>query len=123
MTSVLFAIFVEAIDLSFLETSADTYATLLGPKRLSTLRLNVAQTMNALGLLTGILLGKYLVFQDSNLHTEMEKLRASDPEAARAFGTEQLGHTLQPYMVVMAIMLLFIVLFAVVEFPKCRPQT
>ena len=65
MTSVLFAIFVEAIDLSFLETSADTYATLLGPKRLSTLRLNVAQTMNALGLLTGILLGKYLVFQDS----------------------------------------------------------
>lgn len=119
----LFAIFVEAIGLSFLETSADTYATLLGPKRLSTLRLNVAQTMNALGLLTGILLGKYLVFQDSNLHTEMEKLRASDPEAAKAFGAEQLGHTLQPYMVVMAIMLLFIVLFAVVKFPKCRPQT
>lgn len=119
----LFAIFVEAIGLSFLETSADTYATLLGPKRLSTLRLNVAQTMNALGLLTGILLGKYLVFQDSNLHTEMEKLRATDPQAAIDLASEQLGRTLQPYMVVMAIMLLFIVLFAVVRFPKCRPQT
>ena len=119
----LFAIFVEAIGLSFLETSADTYATLLGPKRLSTLRLNVAQTMNALGLLTGILLGKYLVFQDSNLHTEMQRLRATDPQAAIDFGSEQLSRTLQPYMVVMAIMLLFIVLFAVVKFPKCRPQT
>lgn len=119
----LFAIFVEAIGLSFLETSADTYATLLGPKRLSTLRLNVAQTMNALGLLTGILLGKYLVFQDSNLHTEMEKLRATDPQKALEYGSEQLGRTLQPYMVVMAIMLLFIVLFAIVKFPKCRPQT
>ncbi len=53
----LFAIFVEAIGLSFLETSADTYATLMGPKRLGTVRLNIAQTMNALGLITGILLG------------------------------------------------------------------
>ena len=119
----LFAIFVEAIGLSFLETSTDTYTTLMGPKRLSTLRLNVAQTMNALGLLTGILLGKYLVFQDSNLHAEMTKLRAQDPEAAKAFGAEQLGRTLQPYMFVMMVMILFIVLFAIVKFPKCRPQT
>lgn len=119
----LFAIFVEAIGLSFLETSADTYATLLGPKRLSTLRLNVAQTMNALGLLTGVLLGKYFVFQDSNLHTEMEKLRKTDPQAAIDLASEQLGRTLQPYIVVMIVMLVFIVLFAIVKFPKCRPQT
>lgn len=119
----LFAIFVEAIGLSFLETSADTYATLLGPKRLSTLRLNVAQTMNALGLLSGVLLGKYFVFQDSNLHTEMEKLRKTNPQAAIDLASEQLGRTLQPYIVVMIVMLVFIVLFAIVKFPKCRPQT
>ncbi|PJM75478.1 L-fucose:H+ symporter permease [Bifidobacterium simiarum] len=116
----LFAIFVEAIGLSFLETSADTYATLMGPKRLGTVRLNVAQTMNALGLITGILLGKYLVFQDSNLHAEMAKMA---PDAAKAYGAEQLSRTLEPYKYLLIVLAILIVLFALTKFPKCRPAT
>ena len=116
----LFAIFVEAIGLSFLETSADTYVTLMGPKRLGTVRLNIAQTMNALGLITGILLGKYLVFQDSNLHAQMAKM---SPAAAKAFGAEQLGRTLEPYKYLLIALAALIVLFAVTKFPKCRPAT
>ncbi|WP_137654766.1 L-fucose:H+ symporter permease [Bifidobacterium moukalabense] len=116
----LFAIFVEAIGLSFLETSADTYATLMGPKRLGTVRLNIAQTMNALGLITGILLGKYLVFQDSNLHATMAKMA---PAEAKAYGAEQLARTLEPYKYLLIALAVLIVLFAITKFPKCRPTT
>lgn len=104
--------------LSFLETSADTYATLMGPKRLGTVRLNIAQTMNALGLITGILLGKYLVFQDSNLHAAMAKMV---PDEAKAYGAEQLARTLEPYKYLLIVLAVLIVLFALTKFPKCRP--
>lgn len=116
----LFAIFIEAIGLSFLETSGDTYATLLGPKRLGTLRLNISQTMNALGLIVGILLGKYLVFQDTNLKTEMTGLSKA---ASQAYGTAQLSRTLSPYKYVLIALGVLIILFAVTKFPTGRPKT
>ncbi len=116
----LFAIFVEAIGLSFLETSAETFTTLMGPSRLSTVRLNVSQTMNAVGLLIGIVLGKYLVFQDENLKTQMAKMT---PAAARAYGTAQLARTLVPYKYVLIILVVLILAFAVTQFPSGRAKT
>lgn len=116
----LFAIFVEAIGLSFLETSGDTYATLLGPKRLGTVRLNIAQVMNAVGLIVGILLGKYLIFQNANLKTEMAKMA---PAAAHAYGVAQLARTLSPYKYVLIVLVVLILAFAVTKFPSGRPKT
>ncbi|RBP97328.1 L-fucose:H+ symporter permease [Bifidobacterium aemilianum] len=116
----LVAIFIEAIGLSFLETSSDTYATLLGPKRLGTLRINIAQTMNALGGIVGIFLGKYLVFQETNLKAEMEKLTG---EAATRYGQEQLARTLGPYKYLLIILLVLIVVFIFTKFPSGRPKT
>lgn len=58
----LVALFALAIGLSFLETSCNTYSTMLGPRRLSTLRLNISQTFYPLGSILGIVLGKYLIF-------------------------------------------------------------
>lgn len=116
----LLAIFIEAIGLSFLETSADTYSTLLGPRESATVRINISQTMNAVGDIIGILLGKYLVFTDGNIKTEMAKM---GKEAAKAFGQQQLGRTLAPYKVVLVVLVIVIILFAVTKFPSGRPQT
>ncbi|MDN6768943.1 MAG: L-fucose:H+ symporter permease [Bifidobacterium mongoliense] len=116
----LFAIFVEAIGLSFLETSSETFTTLMGPKRLATVRLNISQTMNAGGLIVGILLGKYFVFQNSNLKTEMEKM---SPEQARLHGVEQLSRTLVPYRYLLIVLVVLILAFAVTRFPSGRART
>lgn len=116
----LFAIFVEAIGLSFLETSSETFTTLMGPKRLVTVRLNISQTMNAVGLIVGILLGKYFVFQNSNLKTEMEKM---SPEQARLHGVEQLSRTLVPYRYLLIVLVVLILAFAVTRFPSGRART
>ncbi|MDN5633600.1 L-fucose:H+ symporter permease [Bifidobacterium mongoliense] len=116
----LFAIFVEAIGLSFLETSSETFTTLMGPKRLATVRLNISQTMNAVGLIVGILLGKYFVFQNSNLKNEMEKM---SPEQARLHGVEQLSRTLVPYRYLLIVLVVLILAFAVTRFPSGRART
>ncbi len=50
----LVAIFAIAIGLSFLETSCDTYSSMLGPKKYSTIRLNISQTLVPLGDIAGI---------------------------------------------------------------------
>lgn len=50
----LVAIFAIAIGLSFLETSCDTYSSMLGPKKQANIRLNISQTLVPLGDMMGI---------------------------------------------------------------------
>lgn len=63
-TMFLAAIFAIAIGLSFPETAANTYSSMIGPKAYATLRLNISQTFYPIGAAAGILLGKYLVFSE-----------------------------------------------------------
>ncbi len=115
----LFALFVEAIGLSFLETSGNAYSSLLGPKKSATVRLNISQTMNAVGDIIGILLGKYLIFTDGNLKTEMASM---SKEAAAQFGKQALARTLAPYKYVLIVLIIMIILFIITKFPSGKPQ-
>lgn len=60
----LVALFAIAVGLSFLETSYNTYSSMIGPKDKATLRLNISQTFYPIGSIFGILLGKYLIFTE-----------------------------------------------------------
>ncbi|HBJ1651412.1 L-fucose:H+ symporter permease [Clostridium botulinum] len=116
----LVAIFVLAIGLSFLETSANTYSSMIGPKDKATLRLNISQTFYPIGSIIGVLLGKYLIFQDGeSLQSQMSKMT---PEAAKAFGESVLQHTLQPYRYLILILIVVLILFAIIKFPTCKPE-
>ena len=57
-----FAMFVIASGLAFLETAANPYVTLLGDPQHSTRRLNLSQSFNGLGQLSGPLLASYVLF-------------------------------------------------------------
>lgn len=117
-TMFLFAVFSIAIGLGFLETSSNTYSTMLGPKHQSTLRLNISQTFYPIGAAAGILLGKYLIFQDgASLAVQMAGLNASQ---LHAFKLQMLQHTLQPYKVMIFILLGVFILFLLTKYPKCK---
>ncbi|MGE7602097.1 L-fucose:H+ symporter permease [Peribacillus sp. NPDC097675] len=119
-TMFLFALFAIAIGLGFLETAANTYSSMIGPKQYSTLRLNISQTFYPVGSILGILLGKYLVFQEGeSLHVQMSKMSPAD---AQAFGIEMLQHTLEPYKYMIFILVGVLVLFLVTKFPTCKPE-
>ncbi|MEQ2527996.1 L-fucose:H+ symporter permease [Robertmurraya yapensis] len=116
----LVAIFGIAIGLSFLETSANTYTTMLGPRESATKRINMAQLFNPIGNVTGIMLGKYFVFTDG---ASMESQLASmTPAEAEAFSLEMLQRTLIPYKVILVILLVVLLMFLIVKFPKAKPE-
>lgn len=118
-TMFLFALFVIAIGLSFLETSANTYSSMIGPRKYSTLRLNISQTFYPIGSISGILLGKYLVFKEgASLEAQMAKMSSAE---AQEFGRQMLQHTLEPYKYIIFVLIGVLVLFTFTKFPDCKP--
>lgn len=117
-TMFLAAIFSIAIGLSFLETSANTYSSMIGHRDYATLRLNISQTFYPIGAISGILLGKYLIFQEGASLTE--QLLTMTPEQAHEFKLSLLEHTLQPYKYLIFVLIAVTILFLVTKFPKCK---
>lgn len=113
------SLFAIAVGLSFLETSCNTYSSMIGPKRLSTLRLNISQTFYPLGSIAGILLGKYLIFTEGDsLHSQLSVLEGAEKTA---FAQEMLQRTLQPYAVIIVILVVLLTIIAITQFPHCKP--
>ncbi len=119
-TMFLFAIFSIAIGLGFLETAANTYSSMIGPRKYAILRLNISQTFYPIGAISGILLGKYLVFQEgASLEAQMATMT---PAEAQAFGLKMLEHTLEPYKYIIFVLVGVLVLFVLTKFPSCKPE-
>ncbi|EIJ78343.1 L-fucose transporter [Bacillus methanolicus PB1] len=118
-TMFLFAIFSIAIGLGFLETAANTYSSMIGPRKYATLRLNISQTFYPIGAISGILLGKYLVFQEgASLEAQMANM---SPAEAHAFGLKMLQHTLEPYKYIIFVLVCVLIMFVLTKFPSCKP--
>ncbi|OOS00664.1 L-fucose:H+ symporter permease [Canicola haemoglobinophilus] len=119
-TMFLAAIFSIAIGLSFLETAANTYSLMIGSKKFATLRLNISQTFHPVGAIAGILLGKYLVFQEgASIEEQMAGMTA---EQIHTFKLTLLEHTLQPYKYMIFILIVIAILFLIIQFPKCKVE-
>lgn len=113
------ALFAIAIGLSFLETSCNTYSAMIGPRKFSTLRLNISQTFYPLGSIFGILLGKYLVFTDGDsLHRQIQGLTGDE---RAQFVADALGRTLQPYRYIIMVLAVMLILVAITQFPHSKP--
>lgn len=118
-TMFLAAIFAIAIGLSFLETAANTYSSMIGHRDHATLRLNVSQTFYPVGALMGIVLGKYLVFQNGDsLHSQMAGMDAGQ---LHQFRLTMLEHTLAPYKYLVMVLVVVMVLFLLTRYPHCKP--
>lgn len=116
------AVFVIAIGLSFLETSCDTYATMLGPQDTANLRINISQLLIPIGNITGILLGKYLVFAG---HGNMdEEVRGMTAAQKAAYNQEVLQLTLKPYKYILIALIVLFILIAITKMPysKAAPK-
>ncbi|WP_099159522.1 L-fucose:H+ symporter permease [Virgibacillus ndiopensis] len=114
----LVAIFAIAIGLSFLETSANTYSTMLGPRESATRRINISQTFYPIGAMAGILLGKYFVFTDGeSLESQIAGMGKTE---AQQFSLEMLERTLVPYKFIIVVLIIVLIIFLITKFPKCK---
>lgn len=100
-TFFLIALFILACGLAFLETAANPYTTVLGPKETAAQRINLAQSFNGLGVITGPLVGGLLVFA------------VTETTVKAGFQSVQL-----PYMIVGGVVLLVAVLFFFTPMPE-----
>lgn len=108
----LLALFILAGGLSILETAANPYIIALGPESSGTRRLNLAQSFNPIGSITGVFLSKVFILSHLNLASAEERTGMSE-EQLRAIQSEELTSVMGPYVGVAAFL---IVLWLVVKF-------
>ncbi len=117
----LVALFILAGGLSVLETSANPYAIVMGPEETATRRLNLAQSFNPLGSITGVLIGKFFILSGLDQATEAERAQMA-PERLQQVQQGELAAVMGPYVVVALIIGIIWVLFAVTRFPHGSEQ-
>ncbi len=115
----LFALFVIAAGLAFLETGAGAFITQLGDPDTSERRLNLAQSFNPPGSITGALIGTIFIF--SGLEpTTVEVRTMKHAGQYSAFLHHETLRVITPYLVLGAVVLLFAVSLLWVRFPSAK---
>ncbi len=116
----LFALFVIASGLAFLETAANPYVSALGTPETSTFRLNMAQSFNPIGCVTGILVGQHFIF--SGIEYTKAELAKMSPEAVNAYYAAE-AHAVQiPYLIIGAVILIMAFAILITKFPAVKDE-
>lgn len=112
----LFALFVIACGLAFLETAANPYVTVLGDPKSSDSRINFSQSFNGLGVILGPVVGSLFIF--SATENTNESLAAMPVAEAEAIRIAEAQSVQVPYLVIAGIVLLVAILFAITKMPE-----
>ncbi|WP_321436953.1 L-fucose:H+ symporter permease [uncultured Bacteroides sp.] len=116
----LFALFVIASGLAFLETAAGPYVLALGKPETATFRLNLAQSFNPIGCVTGVLVGQHFIL--TGVEYTKEELAKMSPEALKAYYLTEAHSVQTPYLIIGAIILLFAIIIAFTKFPTIKDE-
>lgn len=116
----LFALFVIASGLAFLETAANPYVSALGSPETATFRLNLAQCFNPIGCVTGILIGQHFIFSGVE-HTAAQLALMSEQAQKDYFNTESQAVQI-PYLVIGAVILLWAIMISLTRFPEVKDE-
>ena len=112
------ALFIIARGLTFLETAANPYATIIGPPETATRRLNFAQSFNGLAAMVAPIIGGQFILSGTEMSDEAyAKL---SPEALNNYLTTEAQSVKMPYLILGILVLLVAVLFMVSKLPDVK---
>jgi MFS transporter, FHS family, L-fucose permease len=112
----LFALFVIASGLSFLETASNPFVAQLGSPESAARRLNFSQAFNPLGSIAGVLLGTVFIFSGIELTPQqVDAMRIA--HTYDAYLTRETMRVVVPYLVVGLVALIWAILIARTKFP------
>lgn len=114
------ALFIIASGLTFLETAANPYASLLGPKETATQRLNLSQSFNGLATVLAPLIGGKFILSGSNL-TDAQKA-AMTPQELDAYLAAGASAVKGPYLIMGIIILIVALIFALTKLPEIKEE-
>src|SRR5271165_7034645 len=113
----LFALFVIASGLSFLETASNPFIAQLGDPESSERRLNFSQAFNPLGSITGVLIGTAFIFSGVELNSQ----QVDSMKSRHLYDAYLQGETLRvvkPYLVLGGVAFILAAIIARVRFPE-----
>ena len=113
------AIYIMAGGCSILETTANPYILSMGAPQTATRRLNIAQSFNPLGSITGILLSQYFILGELSSASAAERV-AMSPEKLEALQAHELGAVTGTYMTLGFVLLAIMVVMLLVRMPEGR---
>ena len=116
-TFYLIAIFIMAGGCSILETTANPYILSMGSPETATRRLNVAQSFNPLGSITGILLSTYFIQAELN-NADAATRAAMSPEQLQAIQAHEMGAVTGTYMTLGFVLLALLLVMLLARMPK-----
>lgn len=112
----LFALFVIASGLSFLETASNPFAVQLGDPESAARRLNFAQAFNPLGAICGVLIGTVFIFSGIELNPQ-QIAQMQSAHTYQSYLRHETMRVVTPYLVIGAIAIFWAVLIARTKFP------
>lgn len=116
----LFALFLVAAGMTFLETAANPYITIMGDQKTSVQRLNFAQAFNGLGaFVAAFFLSKVIL---SGKEYTAEQLNAMSPDALNNYLLSEARSVQVPYLSIAAVLLLVAFLFRMARFPSVQEE-
>ena len=117
----LFALFIIASGLAFLETGANPFIVLLGNKDSSERRLNLSQAFNPIGSVVGVLIGTVFIFSG----IEPDESKISVMKVAGEYDTFLQHETLRvvkPYLALAVFAIVWAVLIIRTKFPVFKEE-
>ena len=113
----LISLFILAGGLSVLETTANPYIVAMGPENTGVRRLNLAQSFNPIGSISGVVLSKFFILSQLSAADAAERAAMSTQEL-RVLQREELMAVMGPYVGVAVLLLLLWLVIASVKMPK-----
>jgi len=117
----LFALFVIASGLSFLETASNPFIAQLGDPDTSERRLNFSQAFNPLGAISGALIGTVFIFSGVELSSQDIALRKAQGLYEAYLRTETL-RVIKPYLLIGAVAIFWALLILRTKFPAIQSE-
>lgn len=114
----LFALFLIASGIAFLETAANLYVTVLGDAKSGDFRLNLAQSFNGLSTILGPVIGSLFIFSENEY--SKEQLAQMPLEQAEAIRNQAANSVQHPYLMIGLAVTLIALLFAFTKLPELK---
>lgn len=113
----LFALFVIASGLAFLETGANPFIALMGDPESSEQRLNFSQAFNPIGSVTGVLLGTIFIF--SGIEPDQAEISSMKLTGIyNSFLQHETMRVVKPYIGLALVALIWAIMMMKVKFPR-----
>ena len=114
------ALFILAGGLSIIETTANPYVLAMGPSKTATERLNLAQSFNPIGSISGVLLSKFFILSHLN-HAGADERAGMSEASLQAIQTEELNAVMGPYVGIAFVLLFIAILISLSKMPRAAP--